>query len=351
MHSTAEQDSRRIAKHDSRPSPNAIRLDGLAFLSSFKKRVLIVGTGMLAMELSKKLASNRRRMEVVGFLDKHNSGNQNLLGAYENLREVVERYHVGLIAVCIEDRREVLPVQALLECKTIGIEVVDGHQMYEEELGRLSIDQLRPSALIFSTGFKRRILARGLKKLSDLMISAIGLLILVPILVLIAILIKIDSAGPIFYRQMRVGLRGQPFMIWKFRSMCAEAESNGPRWALTNDPRVSRVGRILRKFRLDEIPQLYNVLRGEMSLVGPRPERPVFVSELKMRIPYYDIRHTVRPGLTGWAQTQFRYGATAEDAHAKLQYDLYYVKNMTFGLDMRILIETIRVVLLGEGAR
>jgi sugar transferase (PEP-CTERM system associated) len=351
MHSTAEQDSQRTAKRDSRPFPNAIHLDGLDFLRSFKKRVLIVGTGLLAMELSKKLASNHRRMEVVGFLDKYKSGNQNLLGAYENLREVVERYHVGLIAVCIEDRREVLPVQALLECKTIGIEVVDGHQMYEEELGRLSIDQLRPSALIFSTGFKRRFLARGLKKLSDLVISAVGLVVLAPILVLIAILIKIDSAGPIFYRQMRVGLRGQPFMIWKFRSMCAEAESNGPRWAVSNDPRVSRVGWILRKFRIDEIPQLYNVLRGEMSLVGPRPERPVFVSALKMRIPYYDIRHTVRPGLTGWAQTQFRYGSTAEDAHAKLQYDLYYVKNMTLRLDMRILIETIRVVLLGEGAR
>ncbi len=253
--------------------------------------------------------------------------------------------------VCIEDRRSSFPIKALLDFKARGIEVIDGHQLFEEVSGRQSIDQLRPSALIFSSGFKRRFLASVLKRFLDLAISVFGVLVLIPILGLIGLLIKIDSPGPIFYRQLRVGLRGEPFMIWKFRSMCTEAESTGPQWAVRNDPRTSRVGRILRKTRLDEIPQLYNVLRGEMSLVGPRPERPVFVSELKIRIPYYDIRHTVRPGLTGWAQTQFRYGATAEDAHTKLPYDLYYVKNLTLRLDMRILIETVRVVLLGEGAR
>lgn len=329
----------------------AIAPASLSFFSGLKKRVLIVGTGLLAMELSKTLVLNRRTVEVVGFLDRGLKGNPRVLGTYDNLREIVERYRVGMIAVCVEDRREVLPVEALLDCKTVGIEVVDGHQMFEDVLGRLSIDQLRPSALIFSTGFKRRALTTALKRVSDVLIALVGMVVLFPLCILIALLIKLDSPGSVFYRQMRVGLRGQPFMIWKFRSMYQDAEKNGPRWAENRDPRVSRVGRVLRKLRLDELPQLYNVLRGEMSLVGPRPERPVFVEELRKTIPYYDIRHTVRPGVTGWAQTKFRYGSSAEDSHSKLQYDLYYVKNVTFGLDVRILIETVRVVLLGEGAR
>lgn len=322
-----------------------------ALFRGLKKRILIVGTGFLAMELSKTLVSSRRTVEVVGFLDRDWNGSQKVLGTYDNLREIVERYQIGMIAVCVEDRRAVLPVQALLDCKTIGIEVIDGHQMYEEELGRLSIDQLRPSALIFSSGFKRRALTTALKRLSDVLVASFGIVLLTPLCVLIGLLIKVDSPGAVFYRQMRVGLRGQPFMIWKFRSMHQDAEKSGPRWAEKQDPRVSRVGRVLRKLRLDELPQLYNVLKGEMSLVGPRPERPVFVEELRKTIPYYDIRHTVRPGVTGWAQTKFRYGSSTEDSHTKLQYDLYYVKNMTFGLDLRILVETARVVLLGEGAR
>jgi lipopolysaccharide/colanic/teichoic acid biosynthesis glycosyltransferase len=168
---------------------------------------------------------------------------------------------------------------------------------------------------------------------------------------MIGILIKLDSPGPVFYQQVRVGLRARPYMIWKFRSMFTDAENAGARWASEKDPRVSRVGWYLRKWRLDEIPQLINVIRGEMSLVGPRPERPVFVQELRGVIPFYDIRHAVRPGITGWAQTQFRYGASAEDSHVKLQYDLYYVKYLSISLDFRIFIETIRVILCGEGAR
>ena len=324
---------------------------GVSIFRGLRKRVLIVGTGILAIELAKKLVSNRRTIEVVGFLDRDHNGKQEILGTYDNLREVVEQYQVGLIAVCVEDRRAILPVQALLECKTVGIEVIDGHQMYEEELGRLSIDQLRPSALIFSTGFKRRAITTAFKRVVDVGIASLAIVLALPLCVLIALLIKVGSSGPVFYRQMRVGLRGQPFMIWKFRSMHQDAEKSGPRWAEKHDPRVSRVGRILRKLRLDELPQLYNVLKGEMSLVGPRPERPVFVEGLRKTIPYYDIRHTVRPGVTGWAQTKFRYGSSAEDSHTKLQYDLYYVKNMTFRLDVRILVETARVVLLGEGAR
>lgn len=325
---------------------------------SLKRRVVILGCGQLASEVYHILVTKRRMtMEVVGFIDREPSqvsshlGSPQIIGTYENLCEVVEQFQVHTIAVCVEDRRSVLPVQALLDCKTIGIEVIDGHQMYEEESGRLSIDQLRPSALIFSAGFQRRVLTMGLKRAVEVILSAIGMVLLLPVCILIGLLIKMDSPGPVFYRQMRVGLRGQPYMIWKFRSMYSDAEKSGPRWAEKQDPRISRIGRILRKLRIDELPQLYNVLRGEMSLVGPRPERPVFVDELRKKIPYYDIRHTVRPGVTGWAQTQFRYGSTAEDAHTKLQYDLYYVKNMTLALDFRILTETARVVLLGEGAR
>ena len=324
---------------------------------NLKRRVLILGCGQLASEVYHILVTKRQAtMEVVGFVDREPSqvvshlGNPQIIGAYVNLCEVVAQFHVHIIAVCVEDRRSVLPVHALLDCKTIGIEVIDGHQMYEEESGQLSIDQLRPSALIFSTGFKRRVFTMALKRVVDVVIAVCGLVLLMPLCLFIGLLIKIDSPGSVFYRQLRVGLRGQPYMIWKFRSMFNDAEKSGPRWAEKQDPRVSRVGCILRKLRIDELPQFYNVLRGEMSLVGPRPERPVFVDDLRKKIPYYDIRHTVRPGVTGWAQTQFRYGSSVEDAHAKLRYDLYYVKNMTLGLDLRILAETTRVVLFGEGA-
>lgn len=321
------------------------------WFSWMRRRVLIVGAGVQAIELSRTLSSKRHWMDIVGFVDRELSDDPRVIGTYSNLFEIVEKHQVGMIAVCVEDRRAVLPVQALLDCKTIGIQVIDGHHLYEEELGRLSIDQLRPSALIFSTGFRRRTVIMTLKRFMDVAAAVLCMIALIPLFALIAVLIKLDSRGPVFYRQMRVGLRGQPYMIWKFRSMFNDAEKNGPRWAQPVDPRISRVGRWLRKLRIDEFPQLINVLKGEMSLVGPRPERPVFVEELRRKIPYYDIRHTVRPGITGWAQTKFRYGASAEDAHVKLQYDLYYVKNLSLALDLRILTETIRVVLLGEGAR
>lgn len=339
------------------PSLTKVRLPSPRLFTS-KRRVVILGRGKLAAEVYHTLVNKRRlTMAVVGFIDQEHSQvdsqfeNSQIIGTYDNLCEIVQQFHVHTIVVCVEDRRSVLPVQALLDCKTIGIEVIDGHQMYEDELGRLSIDQLRPSALIFSTGFNRRVLTMGIKRAVDVISAAIGLVLLLPLCLLIGALIKIDSPGPVFYRQMRVGLYGQPYMIWKFRSMQNDAEKGGPKWAEKQDTRVSRVGRVLRKLRIDELPQLYNVLRGEMSLVGPRPERPVFVEELQKNIPYYNIRHTVRPGVTGWAQIRFRYGSSAEDAHTKLQYDLYYVKNMTLGLDIQILTETTRVVLFGEGAR
>lgn len=327
-------------------------------LSRLRKRVLILGSGQLAKDVCQVLLSKRGGLsEVVGFLDQscervgERPANPGIIGTYDNLFEIVERYNVHTIAVCVEDRRAHLPVQTLLDFKAMGLEVVDGHHLYEEGSERLSIDSLRPSALIFSTGFRRRFMAMAMKRLMEFILSVAGMILLAPVFAVVGLLIKLDSPGPVFYRQMRVGLGGHPYMIWKFRTMDKDAEKSGPRWAQTQDPRISRVGRWLRKLRIDELPQLINVLKGEMSLVGPRPERPVFVQELRESIPYYDLRHTVRPGITGWAQTKFRYGASAEDAHVKLQYDLYYVKNLSLLLDARILLHTTRVVLLGEGAR
>ncbi len=328
-------------------------------LLQFRRRVLILGAGPLGRDLHRVMAKKwMRKYEVVGFLENNSPDSEkgttrdtDVLGTYDQLDEFVWQHEVGTVLVCTEDRRSVLPVNRLLALKAAGVEIVDGHRFYEDQCGRLSIDSLRPSALIFSGGFRSGFVTKVLKRAMDIVVACSGLIVSSPLLLLIAALIKIDSHGPVFYRQMRIGLRGQPYMIMKFRSMREDAEKNGPRWAVENDPRVSSMGRILRKSRLDELPQLLNVLRGEMSLVGPRPERPVFVQQLKEIIPYYEIRHTVKPGVTGWAQVRFRYGASTTDAHVKLQYDLYYVKNISVLLDLKILLRTVRVVLLGEGSQ
>ena len=327
-------------------------------IPSLRRRILVLGGGKFAGELCRVVQSQRFGMvEIVGVLVGENERiekSQDLpevVGTYEQVVRVVEAQKVNTVVVCLEDRRSVLPVEQLLDLKAMGIEILDGHQLFEEVSGRLSIDSLRPSALVFSNGFKQRMVTRIMKRFGDTMIAIGGLLVLFPLFLLVAFLIKADSSGPVFYRQVRVGLRGRPFSIWKFRSMVQDAENAGAQWAQADDPRISRVGWWLRKTRIDEFPQLINVLKGEMSLVGPRPERPVFVQDLRRIIPYYDLRHSVRPGITGWAQVKFRYGASAEDAHMKLQYDLYYVKRLSFGIDMNVLVQTVRVMLLGEGAQ
>jgi sugar transferase (PEP-CTERM system associated) len=323
-----------------------------------RRRMLILGAGKLAGELCQVVLSQRFGLvEVVGVLVGGNErverhpGMPGVIGTYGQVARVVEEQKVTTVVVCLEDRRSVLPVEQLLDLKAMGIDVLDGHQLFEEVSGRLSIDSLRPSALVFSNGFKQRMASRIMKRFVDILGATCGLVVLCPLFFLVAFLIKVDSPGPVFYRQVRVGLRGRPFPIWKFRSMQQDAEKSGPQWAQAGDPRISRVGWWLRKTRIDEFPQLINVLRGEMSLVGPRPERPMFVQDLRKTIPYYDLRHTVRPGITGWAQVKFRYGASEEDAHMKLQYDLYYVKRLSFGIDMNVIVQTVRVMLLGEGAQ
>jgi sugar transferase (PEP-CTERM system associated) len=322
-----------------------------------RRRVLILGAGKLARELYRVVLSERLDlMEIVAALVVENERVESnpaipeLIGTHEQLAQVVEDQRVNTIVVCFEDRRSVLPVEQLLDLKAMGIDIIDGHQLFEEVSGRLSVDSLRPSTLIFSTGFNQSMISRSTKRFIDILISVGGLVMLSPLFMLVAFLIKVDSPGPVLYRQLRVGLRGRPFEIWKFRSMRKDAEELGPQWAQADDPRISRVGRWLRKTRMDELPQLINVLKGEMSLVGPRPERPMFVQELRTVIPYYDLRHTIRPGITGWAQVKFRYGASQEDAHMKSQYDLYYVKNISLVFDLKILIHTVDVVMFGKGA-
>ena len=327
-------------------------------LPRHRTRLLILGTGKLAKELAEVLVTERKNTyKVVGFLDRDRARigeslvNPGIIGAYDQLFETVERHHITTIAVCIEDRRGEMPVQTLLDFKALGLHVVDGHSLYEQETGRMSIDLVKPSALIFSTGFHRRALLMGLKRSIDCLASLLGLVGLAPLFAFVALLIKLDTRGPVFYKQIRIGRMGLPFTLWKFRSMDHGAEENGVQWAALDDPRITRIGRWLRRWRIDELPQLLNVIKGEMSLVGPRPERPAFVNELRGLIPYYDLRHTVRPGITGWAQIKFRYGASIADAHVKLQYDLYYMKHLSLKLDSKILLRTIRVVLLGAGAR
>ncbi len=326
--------------------------------SFIRKRVLILGTDHLALELCRSIIAKRTgAYDVVGFLDRDVTRvgerllNPSIIGTFQRLYEVVEHWRVDTVAICLENRRKVLPFVTLLDLKAMGLEVVDGHDLYEQESGRLSIDLVKPSSLIFSAGFRRHKALMGLKRLIDLVASALGLMILTPFFVLVAALIRLDSRGPVFYRQVRVGFHGRPFVIWKFRSMRCDAEDEGERWATVGDARVTRVGWWMRKWRIDEFPQLINVVRGEMSLIGPRPERPTFVQDLTRTIPYYDVRHTVRPGVSGWAQVRFQYAGTAKEAHEKLQYDLYYVKNLSVGLDLKIFLETVRVMLQGDGAR
>ena len=255
------------------------------------------------------------------------------------------------IIVALDERRSKLPVEQLLSCRLKGIQVDDGMAFTEDLDGKLSVQNLYPSALIFSNGFKKALVFKRAKRYLDIVASAVGLLLSFPFSLLTALAIKLDSEGPVLYRQERVGEDERRFYLLKFRSMRADAEENGPVWAEPDDERVTRVGRVIRKLRLDEIPQMLNVLRGEMSFVGPRPERSFFIEQLEKGIPYYSQRHIIKPGITGWAQIRYPYGASKEDALEKLKYDLYYIKHMSFLFDLMIIFETAKIVLLGKGAR
>lgn len=327
-------------------------------LPQFAERALILGEGPLAGQLLSELGARPELgLRVVAQVSERAindgiSAGPNGAGRVAELARCVDFHRVNRIIVAMADRRGKLPVEQLLSMKSRGVLIQDGTNVYEAITGKIHIESLRLGWLLFSPGFH---ISRGLmisKRLTSALVSVIGLVLVLPLIPLIALAIKISSSGPILYRQKRVGRDGSVFDCLKFRTMRADAETDsGPIWAGDNDPRITRVGRFLRASRLDEIPQLLNVLRGDMSLVGPRPERPEFVDWLKTEIPHYYLRHTIRPGLTGWAQICYKYGNTVDDVKEKLRYDLFYIKNMSPGLDFLILFQTIKIILLGRGAK
>ncbi len=322
------------------------------------QKIMIIGTGPLAKNIAKDIIEKGDTgFTVIGFITDSPERvgekliNPTVMGDQSQILDLVTRESVDRIIVALEERRGKFPETQLLDCKVKGIAIEEGIEFYEHLTGRLQVENLRPSILIFSDGFRKSKLTVWVKRVTGFTLSLIGLALLSPLILIVSILIKIDSRGPVFYKQERVGENGKVFKLLKFRSMIQNAEVNGPVWAIEDDSRITRIGRWIRKWRLDEIPQMLNVLKGDMSFVGPRPERSFFVEQLKKEIPYYDQRFSVKPGITGWAQIKYRYGASMEDALEKLKYDLYYIKNLSPLFDLMIIFETVKVVLFGKGAR
>ena len=325
----------------------------------FRRRTLIYGAGERASALADlRRKADRRGFKIIGSVpapgDTQTFEKNGVLIKDKPIDWLAEELGADEIVIAMDDRRGNLPVRDLLNAKLHGVKVIDLLEFLERETGKIRIDLVNPGWLIFSQGFRTDRFRRFFKRAADLIVSLLLLLVLWPIMLVVAACIKFEDGltAPVFYRQERVGFRGEIFRVLKFRSMREDAEPDGKAvWAEKDDDRVTRVGAVLRKFRLDELPQVFNVLRGQMSIVGPRPERPEFVDKLSESIPYYSERHTVKPGVTGWAQLRYSYGATEEDAIEKLQYDLYYVKNHNLMLDLIIILQTVEVVLWGKGAR
>jgi sugar transferase (PEP-CTERM system associated) len=322
-----------------------------------EERILILGTGQTARMLARQMGTQQDfAYRLVGFVrnadDVPTVRQHDILGSPNDIDRIVRTRHVDRIVVGLSDRRGRLPIEQLLRAKLSGVRVEDATTTYERLTGKILIDDLKPSWLIFSDGFRASRWTRFIKRMLDLSFSILLGLVSAPLMLLTAAAVKIDSPGPAVYRQKRVGEKGRVFLIYKFRSMRADAEQAGqPVWARDKDDRVTRVGRFIRVTHLDELPQLWNVMRGDMSFVGPRPERPFFVEQLARNIPFYTQRHAVKPGLTGWAQVKYRYGSTIEDAMEKLQYDLYYIKHLSVFFDLTIALDTVKVILFGKGAK
>ncbi len=330
-----------------------------ADLAVLKHRMLVLGTGTRAAKAMELLhaADSRRRMHIVGFLPlqglHHFVDHSLILAEQGTLPEIVDKYQIDEIVIAVRERRGGgLPVNDLLECKLKGVHVIELSSFFERERGQVQLESLNASWMVLSDGFQQGFLRDAGKRIFDLVASLSLLVLTLPLMLLAIVVIVLESGFPVLYRQERVGLGGKIFTIYKFRSMVQNAEKDGaPQWAQAGDARVTRFGNFIRKVRIDELPQIFNVLRGDMSFVGPRPERPFFVDQLIEQVPYYAARHSVKPGITGWAQVRYPYGASLEDAIEKLQYDLYYVKNHTFFLDLLIMFQTAQVVLFGKGAR
>ena len=324
-----------------------------------KNRIIVLGAGRLARECSMLVEKNPTfdKFQIVGFVPMPHEVCQVspalVLSTEGTLISMVKKYRINEIVVAVRNRRsEHFSIQELLKCKLYGVKVSDTETFFEREMGQVLMDSLQPGWLVFNDGFDQSRLRTSIKRAFDLFASVTLLIVALPVMLVTALCIFLEDRKSIFYRQERVGKDGQHFMMLKFRSMRKDAEEKGkPQWACENDPRTTRVGRIIRHLRIDELPQILNVLKGEMSFVGPRPERPYFVEQLSKELPYYHVRHSIKPGITGWAQVRYRYGASVEDAIQKLQYDLFYVKNNSLFLDIIILIDTVRVVIFGKGGR
>jgi sugar transferase (PEP-CTERM system associated) len=321
------------------------------------ERILIVGSGSFAIEIAREtLGRPDAGFRVVGFVDNDPALvgksliNPKVIGLTSELGQLVQREHIDRIVVAIGDRRGQFPTAELLRLSLSGdVSIEESASFYERLTGRVLLDLIRPSWLIFSSRGRRARLSELACTAMHRSVALIGGILSLPLASMTAILIKLESRGPVFYRQERVGKGGRSFTLMKFRSMRVDAEKDGPVWAKTEDDRTTRIGRIIRKIRVDEIPQFWNILRGDMNFVGPRPERPHFVSQLAREIPFYEQRHLIAPGLTGWAQIKYPYGASIEDAKRKLEYELYYIKNQSIALDATIMFETIKTILLGRG--
>lgn len=326
----------------------------LVLLPAMRERVYLLGRGERASHIAETIRTREELgMDVVGWAEAWESNNDlpsgDSLGGI--LLQEARRYAVKRVIVALDDRRGKMPVQELLNLRMQGVLIEDGATMLEKISGQIEVDTLHPSALIFSDGFRLRPKHRLIRDLVSTILALALSIITLPLIPIIALLIKLTSKGPVLYRQRRLGFRNRIFNCYKFRTMRADAEADsGPTWALDDDPRVTKIGKFLRLTRLDEIPQIWNVLRGDMEFVGPRPERPEFIAQLTEEIPYYPLRHVVRPGITGWAQINYKYGNSVNDSKEKLKYDLFYIKNMSLTLDLWILFQTVRTVLLGKGA-
>lgn len=322
----------------------------------FARRVVILGVGATAGNMGALIPESDENYLLSGYVrcsdELSEVPSDWILENSDGIYETVKREKVDKIVVSLSERRGVFPLSDVMACKLNGIEVVDAPSFYEHVTGKLYLEGINPSWIIFSEGFKVSRLRKALKRGVDIICATIGIVLTAPFLPLIALAIKLDSPGPVFYRQERVGEKEKSFFLYKFRTMRADAENGtGAVWAQKNDARVTWLGAFMRKCRIDELPQFLNILYGEMSMVGPRPERPEFVSKLKERIPYYSERHFVKPGATGWAQVRYSYGASVEDAMEKLRFDLYYIKNLSLTFDFMIILETIQVVIFRRGAR
>ena len=335
---------------------NRLVMSGLLGANAFRRRVLVLGAGPRALRLSALSERPESGFGIVGYV-----AMTDVVPAVEgaipratipDLSLHVQALGATEVVLAIEERRNALPLKDLLRVKTAGVHVNDFSSFLERETGRVDLDTLNPSWLIFSDGFSSgRMVSSFAKRVFDIVASGMLLLLTFPVIALFAVLVKLDSKGPAFFRQQRVGLYGEPFSVIKLRSMRTDAEKDGAKWAEKDDPRITRLGGFIRKVRIDELPQTWSVLKGHMSFVGPRPEVPQFVADLEEQLPFFAERHMVKPGITGWAQINYPYGASVEDARAKLEYDLYYAKNYTPFLDLLILLQTLRVILWPEGAR